>query len=163
MLPSPEELRERYASWPNGRLLQLLHEKEAYTEQAVEVARAELGQRNLTVEDVDIFLEQLEERRKAEETRSRIPLTFWEKTMFFFICFAPLFTGRPFRLNYSEDGLLLKAKQSHVFALAGFIALLLDGIITVWFHLALLSGMLLLVAFFLLFTLAERKHTYILQ
>jgi len=163
MLPSENELKERYSSWSNDRLLSVLHNKEQYTSQAVEVARAELGQRNVTAEEVDVFLEEQEEQQLAERMLSCIPLKFWEKALFFFVWFAPWFLGGALRLNYSEDGLRLKVKQSHVFSIAGFISVILDGIVSVYFNFGTTAVIGLLALFFVTFLLAEKKITYDLR
>jgi|SRR5687768_885208 len=163
MLPSTDELKERYSSWSNERLLLVIHNKEAYTSQAVEVARAELGLRNVSAEEVDVFLQEQEEQANAVKILSCVPLRFWEKTMFFFVWFAPLFFGGAFRLNYREDGLSLKVKQSHIFALAGFISLIVDGIVTVYFNLGAVSSASVLIFFFVVFCGAERKIIYELR
>ena len=160
MLPSVDELKERYSSWSNGRLLGVLHNKEEYTAEAIEVARAELGQRNITTDDVDVFLEEMEQRRMAVNIRSSTPLTFGEKARYFFFWFVPLFLGRSFRIHYRKDGFLMKDKQSHSFAIAGFAFLLLVGIVTVYFQLRMIASGGIFIMLFLLFVRIERRFTY---
>jgi hypothetical protein len=163
MLPSVDELKERYSSWSNDRLLSVIHNKGEYTTHAVEVARAELGQRNVSAAEVDVFLQDREEQENAAKILSCIPLNFWEKALFFFFWFAPWFLGRAFRLTYSESGLLLKVKQSHAFAIAGFVSLIVDGIITVYFNFGAGVSGGLMVLFFALFCGAERTVVYELR
>ncbi|MEX1241839.1 MAG: hypothetical protein WEB30_19105 [Cyclobacteriaceae bacterium] len=163
MLPSVDELKARYSSWSNDRLLSVIHNKEEYTAEAVEVARAELGQRNVSADEVDVFLQEQEELEHLAKILSCIPLRFWEKALFFFVWFAPWFLGGAFRLNYSEDGLLLKVKQSHVFAIGGFIALIADGIITVYLNLGAAASAAVLIFFFVVFCGVERKVAYELR
>lgn len=151
MLPSVDELKERYSRWPNERLLSVLHHKEEYTRQAVEVAREELGQRNLTVEDVDVFLEQLDAQRLTHRLFAAVPLSFLQKALCFFVWFAP----SVFRINYESRGYVLKAKQSQRFSMAGLVLLLADASITTRYDLRLEWSILLLVGFFLLFGATE--------
>ena len=70
MLPSAEELRERYASWSDRQLLSVILFKGQYTSQAVEIARRELGRRSITADDIDMFLHEQEEKRKMEKLLS---------------------------------------------------------------------------------------------
>ena len=160
MLPSVNELKERYSSWSNDRLLSVIHNKKEYTSQAVEVARAELGQRNVSAEEVDVFLQEQEEQEQLAKILFCVPLRFWEKALFFFLWPVPWFLGGALRLNYSEYGLLLKGKQSHAFAIAGFIALITDGIVTIYFNLAVAASAAVLVFLFMLFCGVERRVTY---
>ena len=163
MIPTVDELKERYSSYTNDRLLSVLHNKDQYTSEAVEVARAELGQRNITVEEVDGFLRQQEERQMMGKIMSCIPLKFWEKALFFFAWFSPWFIGGAIRMNYSEDGMILKLRQSQVFAIAGFISMLLDGVVTVYLNLGTASAVGVLILLFLVFIPLEKKFAYDLR
>ena len=158
MLPSENELKERYASYSNHRLLSILQNKAQYTIQAVEIAKAELAGRNLSTKEVDMFFDEQEAQQLVTKTYSQISLSIWEKALFFFIWFAPLFLGGPLRMDYSEDSVALKNQQSKVFALAGFISLILDGFITVYFHLGIVFTLAILPFFFLLFQWLEKKY-----
>lgn len=162
MLPSVDELKERYSSWSNGRLLSVLLNKEEYTREAVEVARAELGQRNVTTEEVDLFLREQEEQELMSRMLSCVPLKFWEKALFFFFWFTPWFLARAFHMNYSEDGYALKAKQGQVFSVAGFISLLAVAAVTIYFNFSNTVSALLLVCVFLVFCRVERKIEYVI-
>ena len=93
-----------------------------------------------------------------QNTRGRAPLR--GHVLFFFVWFAPWFFGGALRLNYSEDGQLLKAKQSHVFAIAGFISLIVDSIVTVYFNLGPMVSMVVLAFLFAVCCVGERKVTY---
>lgn len=163
MQPSVDELKQRYSSWSNDRLLSVLHNKKEYTSQAVEVARAELGQRNVSAEEVDVFLQEQEEQEHLKKNLSCVPLRSWEKALFFFLWFAPWFLVGALRSNYSEDGLLLKVRQSHTFAIAGFISLILDGIVSVYFNLGAVASATLLIFFFVVSCGVERRVTYELR
>ena len=120
-MPTETELRERYGSYSNQRLLFIVHQKKQYTQEAVEIARAELAERNISAEDLDAFYDEQEARSIAEQALAAVPLNKYEKTLFFFLWFMPWFLGRALRLNYEEDGLMLKERQSRIYALAGFV------------------------------------------
>ena len=160
MLPTETELQERYASYSNNRLLAIVHNKEEYTTQALEVAKAELAARSITTADVDVFLDEIEEQKVNAKILSSVPLQFWEKALFFFIWFAPLFFGGAFRMNYNEDGLILKLKQSRLFAIAGFVSLILNAAVSLMFNLSSVTSLLTLVFFFATFAWLEKKIVY---
>lgn len=151
MIPTADELKERYASWSNHRLLLVIHHKSQYTAEAVEIARAELGRREITAAEVDHFLSEQEARALAVGSLSRIPLSFWEKSLFFFVWFS----SGAFRPSYNLKGLVLKEKQSHVFSVAGFICLLVDAVVTVHLKLAIAQSALLLLCLFVMFMCLE--------
>jgi hypothetical protein len=88
MFPSENELKERYASYSNYRLLGIVHCREEYTPQAIEIAKAELAGRKISTRDVDNFLDREEARRIAGESLATLPLSMWEKALFFFIWFV---------------------------------------------------------------------------
>ena len=159
MLPSENELKERYASYSNHRLLSIVQNKAQYTTQAVEVAKAELAGRNLSTREVDMFFDEQEAQQVVTNTYSQITLSLWEKALFFFVWFAPWFPGGGLRMNYTEGRLALKNQQSKVFALAGFISLILDGFISVYFDLGTIFTMAILPFFFLIFQWLERKYS----
>jgi len=159
MFPSENELKERYASYSNYRLLGIVHCREEYTPQAIEIAKAELAGRKISTRDVDNFLDREEARRIAGESLATLPLSMWEKALFFFIWFAPWFLRGAFQLNYNEDGLTLKNQQSKVFALAGFISLLLDGFITVYFDMHNVFSLAILPLLFLIFQWTEKNYS----
>jgi len=160
MLPSANELKERYASYSNKRLLSIVHNKHQYTTEALEIAKAELAGRNLTTAEVDVFLDEKEEQELAAKIAASIPLKLWEKTFFFFLWFAGWFLTDALRMNYQEDGLQLKVRQSKVYARAGFIALLLDGIFGVYFGLSEWIAIVMLLGFFLVFVWMEKNVVY---
>lgn len=159
MLPSENELKERYAAYSNHRLLSIVQNKAQYTTQAVQIAKAELAGRNLSTQEVDMFFDEQEAQQVVTNTYSQITLSLWEKTLFFFVWFAPWFPRGGLRINYTEDRVGLKDQQSKVFALAGFISLILNGFISVYFDLGTIFTMAILPFFFLMFQWLERKYS----
>ena len=157
MLPSKTELEERYASYSNNRLLSIVHSRNEYTELAVEIAKAELASRNLSSYELDIFYDEQEARQVAAKALAAVTLNVWEKMLFFFLWFTPSFLGGALKMNYDEDSLALKIKQSRTYALAGFISLILDGIISVYFTLGNVVSIGILILFFLTFQWLEKR------
>lgn len=158
-MPTETELRERYGSYSNQRLLLIVHHKEQYTPEAVEIARAELAERKITAKELDIFYDEQEARDIAAQALAAVPLNRYEKALFFFLWFMPWFLGRALRLNYEEEGLMLKERQSRVYALGGFVSLLIDGIATVYFGFGTLYSIILLLTFYVAFQWIERRKT----
>ena len=160
MFPSEQELRERYSTWSTYTLLTVLLNKGEYTPLAIEVARAELGQRSVTADEVDAFLERQEELENARRILSSFHLSFWEKAISFFMWFAPWLQERAFKIRGSDGRLLFKLKQSRFFSFGGFVSALVDASVTTYFHLS--SGMFvsLFVFFFLIFCWRETKVSY---
>ncbi|HEU5148218.1 MAG TPA: hypothetical protein VFT90_15945 [Chryseosolibacter sp.] len=157
MMPTETELRERYGSYSNQRLLSIVHRKEQYTPEAVEIARAELAERNISTQDLDIFYDEQEACEAAARALAAVPLNKYEKALFFFLWFMPWFLGRALRLNYEEDGLMLKERQSRIYALAGFVSLLVDGIVSVYFKLGNLFSIVCLLIFYVAFQWIEKR------
>lgn len=158
-MPTETELRERYVSYSNQRLLSIVHRKDEYTPEAVEIARAELAERDISTEELDFFYDEQEARDIAARALAAIPLKSHEKALFFFLWFMPWFLGRALRLNYEEEGLLLKERQSRSYALAGFVSLLMDGIVSVYFNLGQLFSIGILLIFFAAFYHLEKRAT----
>lgn len=158
-MPTQTELRARYGSYSNHRLLLIVHHKEQYTPEAVEIARAELAERNITAKELDIFYDDQEAQDIAAQALAAVPLNGYEKALFFFLWFMPWFLGRALRLNYEEEGLMLKERQSRVYALAGFVSLLIDGIVSVYFGFGTLYSIILLLIFYVAFQWIERRKT----
>ena len=160
MFPHKADLHKRYSRYSTERLLSIYYNRSQYTTEALEVVKAELHRRNVSPREVDLYLDKEDERRRAMKSHAYVPLTFWEKSLFFFAWFAPWFLGKAFRLNYSEDGYLFKQKQSGIFARAGFAFLMLDAFATVSFNLSNLASMAVLVLFFLIFYGAEKHISF---
>lgn len=156
-MPTETELRERYGSYSNQRLLLIVHHKKQYTPEAVKIARGELAERNISAEELDTFYDEQEAREIAAQALAAVPLNKYEKALFFFLWFMPWFLGRALRLNYEEDGLMLKERQSRNYALAGFVSLLIDGIVSVYFQLSNLFSIALLLIFYAAFHWLEKK------
>jgi len=160
MLPTESELRERYATYSNNRLLSIIHNKHDYTSQALEAARAELASRDISSRDVDVFLDEQEQRELTAKLLACVPLLFWEKALFFFLWFSPWFVGGALRIRYRDDGYTLKVRQTYVFSIAGFITALVSAFIAVQFHVHAGTIVAILLVLFFVFVWAEKKVFY---
>ena len=160
MLPLKDELQKRYSSYSNDRLLSIVYSKGEYTHQAIELVKAELDRRNVGAQEVDVFLDELEEKQAADKALSGIPLTPWEKALFFFIWFAPLILGGAALANYRIDGFFLKVRQARTFAVAGFTLLMLDVFVSIYSNFGTLESIGLLILFFVLFYWFEKRIEY---
>lgn len=159
MLPSENELKERYASYSNYRLLAIVQSKEQYTAQAMNIAKAELARRNLSTQEIDMFFDEQALREGVTKTFPQVPLSIWEKSRFFFLWFAPWPGIGALRMSYSEESARLKNQQSKVFALGGFISLILDGFVSVYFDLSNTLSLAMLLTLFLMFQWLEKKYS----
>ena len=167
MLPTKEELKKRYSSYSDERLLEVLYNSQEYTPEALEVAKAELKLRDITNEQAKTFVTEkvqaAEEQAVKEKILSYVPLEFWEKLLFFFIWFSPFFLGSALRNNYTEDGLVLKFRQSKLFAIAGFFHVILTFIITDSLNFNETAGFLLYFGLPVLYYLIEKRIKYDVQ
>jgi hypothetical protein len=164
MLPTKDDLKKRYATFSDDRLLEILYNKNEYTADAVEVAQTEIASRNITDAQVKTFVsdrvEALEVQAVEKKILSWVPLELWEKLFFFFIWFSPFFLGSALRTNYAEDGLILKLRQSKLFAIAGFTSVILTFIISELFSLSQTSGYVVYFLLPVLFFIIEKQIKY---
>lgn len=158
MQPTREELRNRYAAYSVKRLLTIVHRKYEYTDEAVDIARAELATRDISVRDVDLFLDEVDAQSRTQSAGAYIPMTLGEKAILFFAWV--LFIASGFQRSYLKEGLLLKYEQSQSFALAGFISMIIDGIIITLLKLGPVHFVLVLAALFFCFLWIERQIKY---
>jgi hypothetical protein len=164
MLPTKEDLTKRYAAYSDEKLFEVLYNKNDYTSDALDAARDVLASRNITMDQVHAFVEvtkETEEIQKVEEKiLSYIPLSFGEKLLFFVFWFLPFFIGTAIRLNYAEDGLVLKLKQSKVFAIAGFVNVFATFLIAEFLNLSEVGGYLVFFLLPVIFFAVEKRVVY---
>lgn len=138
-MPSKTELEKRYADYSNEQLLDLLNERESYTELAVGVASEEVKRRHLSEQDIKDYV--AAKYRKAElyiEKNIHDELSLFLKSLFYF-CWVPVLTF-PFKLNFQEDGAILKLKQLNFYSFSGFVFCSI-GAVCIWlFKFQLLSA-----------------------
>jgi hypothetical protein len=123
MLPTKSELKERYASFGDEKLMSVLYNRHEYTAEALEVAQAELDARNIGTENIRQFIETKEEKKIEREIIARvnaqISLSLKEKIFYFFAWFSPWFMPGAFQMNDAEDGYSRKLRQSKNYRIAG--------------------------------------------
>jgi hypothetical protein len=128
-----EELQRTYAGLSTEKLLEMLDHKSGYTELAITVATKELSTRKVTEADVKKY-----EDKKVEEVNSFIKkntvddLTLVQKIVFY-IVFIPLRFA--LKMNFREDGYLLKLKQANYYTYASLISLFFAAFISMFFGL----------------------------
>lgn len=123
---SRTDLEEKYAGYSNEELLDVVLNKEGYTEIAVEQAQAELTRRNVSGNEIS---QMVTERDKAEfyiVKNARANIRFWQKCFFYFI-WVPLLHFA-IKQNLREDGYERKVKQAGYYSIMGFVFFILAGI-----------------------------------
>jgi len=118
------DLAERYAKFSNNQLLEILEHKDEYTTEAIIVLQDEIDKRKLGVHEIEQFTTEKKIKSIIAEEKASISLVLWEKIFFYFIWFLPVFINAAIGMNYLEDGMLTKLRQSRFFRLAGFVSML---------------------------------------
>lgn len=157
MKPTPQELAERYATFSNGQLFEILNDN-SYTPEALAIARNEINRRNLGESEIQQYVSGLGVHRAASVKKASIQLVFWEKVFFFFVWFTPGFISVALGMNYYHDGYETKLQQSRFFRLTGFSSLLLVGVLSIYFQLLDFIGVALLLPLFGIAWVVEQKN-----
>lgn len=156
MLPTKEELTQQYRNVSDHKLLDILYNKEEYRPEAFEAATEELNNRNISVEKSTRFLQDKKEKKIQSTAHANIPLPLPQKLLFFFAWFIPFFFGSAFQLNYREDGMTKKLKQSRLYAGAGFVSLILTTILTISLNLGNVPSFVILAGLFCVVLVFEK-------
>ena len=123
-----EELQEKYSSFSNSELLDIVQNKFSYTELAVIVAMEEIAKRNLNEEDIKKYKDEKEEEFiKIIDQNIFNDLSFLQKILFFYIWLP--FLNFPFKRNFMDDGFELKLKQANYYSWLGFVTFIFSSII----------------------------------
>ncbi len=129
-----EDLKKRYATLSVSELLHIIDNKFSYTETAVLVAIEELASRKIDESELEEYKNQvITTFEEAVQKNYLIGLSFLQKNLFYFI-FIPILNFA-FKMNYKQDGYLLKLRQANYYSLCGFLGLILSGITSVYFDL----------------------------
>ena len=115
-----DELAKHYATLTDRQLLDILNEKDQYTDIAIQAALGEMQKREIEPEQVEEYYEVLASEKEVMDQIALIELTLIEKVKFYFLWLLP-FMGSAIRMNYAEQGLKTKVKQSKVFSIMGFL------------------------------------------
>src|ERR1700749_3005895 len=113
-----EDLQSKYAGLSNQALMGILEHKADYTELAIEVATKELEGRKITPADIQSYEQEKADKVVASYENAIVDLPAWQKIMFY-IPFIGGFVHRAYKMNFHEDGSLLKIKQSAYFTYTG--------------------------------------------
>ena len=117
-----ESLQSHYANLETSALLEIITQNSGYTELAVSVALDELKFRNVAPEDIEIYQETDNYQPNPLLVENYlVDLTFAQKFAFyvFWIIWIPRL--RVFvKINFREDGYILKSNQMRYYAIAGF-------------------------------------------
>lgn len=156
-MPPKEELAKLYSTFSDRNLLDILNEKDQYTETALQAAAEEIRKRNLNETHFKDYSDTLVTEAKIAEHVASIELTFFEKLKFFFLWLLPFFIEVGVRMNLAEAGLKTKVKQSRVFSLLGFLTCTLAGFLGAIFSHSDLESISIWILFFVLTYLIEKK------
>jgi hypothetical protein len=135
-----EELQQTYSKLPTEKLLEILDRKFDYTELAVSVALEELGSRKVSEEEIKNYkTEQINKVETFIKKNISDDLTLLQKNLFYFLWLPIL--NFAFKMNFGQDGYVLKLKQANYYSLLGFIFFMVAGIVSVIFDLSDLSSL----------------------
>jgi hypothetical protein len=135
-----EDLQQTYSKMLTEKLLEILDRKFDYTELAVSVALEELGSRKVSEEEIkDYKTEQVNNLNTFIKRNISDDLTLVQKNLFYFLWLPIL--NFAFKMNFKEDGYLLKLKQANYYSLSGFLFFMISGIISVAFDLSDISSL----------------------
>ena len=143
-----EDLKEKYATLTTSELLDIIQRKFDYTELAVITALEEIANRNISEETIKEYKDEKIKKTEAFVNQNIYnDLTIWQKNLFYFI-WIPFLRGA-IKMNFREDGNILKLKQANYYQFYGFVFLLVLVFITFYFKLGDLISVALWIFFFL--------------
>lgn len=117
-----------------------------YTELAVTLAIQELSSRNISEDEVKNYKDQQVEKLNTFISRNITDdLNLLQKILFFFIWF-PLFNFA-FKMNFKDDGYVLKLRQANYYSLSGFVSMFATAFMSM--HLSGLATAALWILFFI--------------
>lgn len=115
------ELREKYVTYSNKELVRILRYRTDYTRKAVAVIQEVVNQREISQEELDQILDELNEEQSAKLALAEETLTYWEKLLM--VCVPILgfvlylvFTFRNRKIKYTK-----KIAKSLTYSLLGTI------------------------------------------
>jgi hypothetical protein len=145
-MPTKEELQLRYSTYATENLLDIIDHKFDYTDLAVMLAIEELAKRNITEDDIKNY--------KAQKTETEVirknfvdGLSLLQKNLFYFLWIPIL--NFAFKMNYRDDGYLLKLRQANYYSLCGFLGLGVSAIVSIYFELGDIHSLAIWIAMFI--------------
>lgn len=122
---SKEDLENRFANFSNKELLDIIENKFKYTDLALSVALSELSKRQINAHDFENYKkEQINEWSNKFEKLTLIELSFFQKILFYVLCFS--FLNFIFKRNLDDDGFELKLFQADYYSNFGIVFLIIS-------------------------------------
>ena len=144
---SKQDLARKYAESPVSELLEIIENKQHYTNEAIVAAIEELSLRKITTDEIAKLKAEQAATLKEKGVKQYVSrLNIWQKHLFFFL-WIPLLTF-PFRQNFRDSGHYMKLKQANYFSLLGFLSMMLSTYITIQYNLSNISFWLILIPAF---------------
>lgn len=158
MTPSKEELVALYQKLPDHKLMDILYNSSEYRPEALEAATEELKKRKISTEFTTHYVEDKKAGEALRAENARIPLPLHLKILFFFAWFIPAFLGGAYRLNYQEDGMIKKLRQSRLYSFAGISTLIITVILSLAFNLPNVWAISIMIGLFCVFYALETRY-----
>lgn len=126
---SKESLQEKYSEMSAEELMNIIDNKFDYTDLAVTVAIEELAKRKPTEDDIKNYKDKIIESFDTFISKNiEVDLNNFQK-LFFYIIWFPIITY-PIKANYRDGDYALKLRQANYYSLAGFISLVVAGLLS---------------------------------
>jgi hypothetical protein len=159
-MSSRKALIRKYSSYSNDKLLEILKVHYEYSQDQLNAAKKVIEERGISVEEVHRFNSD-HIRQEILEKVAIIPMTFWEKTLFFFTWIIPFLFARFLGVNYRENGLIMKSKQRVYFSIVGIVSIILIAFLFDFFDLTKSQSFALWISIFLVSYLVETQISWI--
>nr|WP_067054351.1 hypothetical protein [Mucilaginibacter sp. L294] len=115
-----ESLQEAYAKFDTIDLLEIVANKNGYTELAVSVALAELRKRNVTNDEIRNYKSVFPQQNDELLVKNYLTdLNLFQKIIFY-ILWIPRIRSF-FTMDFQSDGYVLKSQQSNYYSILGFV------------------------------------------
>lgn len=120
---SKEDLQTQYSKLETGALLEITSPISGYTDLAISVAIDELKKRNVPIEEIEMHQEvMIRDPDPILAENYLIDLSFFQKFAFYIFWILWLTRLRIFiRVNFREEGFILKSQQLRYYGLSGFV------------------------------------------
>ena len=153
MLPDQEELKKQFSKKSTEELLSILRHSKNYRKEAIEIIENELTTRGANENDVKQFLRKELIDQQFKINNSTVELEFYQKIMVFFLWIVPFFISA-YEMNWKEDGMILKVKQSQYYKISGITSMFVSVIAGILIKANYIS--VILISFFFISLLIEK-------
>jgi hypothetical protein len=159
-MSSRKALIKKYSSYSNDKLLEILKVHYEHSDDQLSAVKTVIEERGISVEEVHRYNSD-HIRQEILEKVAIIPMTFWEKTLFFFAWIIPFLFARFLGVNYRENGLIKKSKQRVYFSILGIVSLILIVFLFDSFNFTKAQSLSLWISTFLVSYVIETQITWI--